>query len=174
MIITACGSDDDGSTSDVRHEQRVGSRRGDSPGGHRSRRRLNPPDDGYGGELPTSEAPAQEGEALQLADTSLGPVLVKRGGFTVYAFTPDAQGESTCYDECATTWPAVTAVDGVGEGLDASLLGSTERTDGEQQATYNGWPLYFFSGDAAAGDVNGQGVGGVWYVIDGTGTVQES
>jgi hypothetical protein len=39
------------------------------------------------------------------------------------------------------------------------------RSDGSSQVTYGGWPLYYYSGDAAPGDVNGQGVNGVWYVV---------
>ena len=57
----------------------------------------------------------------------------------------------------------------VGDGLDAGLLGTTERTTGDTQATYNGWPLYYFGGDAAAGDTNGQGINEVWYVVDAAG-----
>ena len=58
----------------------------------------------------------------------------------------------------------------VGEGVDASLLGSSERTDGSLQATYNGWPLYHFAADDAPGDTNGQLVGDVWFVIGPDGT----
>ena len=43
--------------------------------------------------------------------------------------------------------------------------------DGSEQATYNGWPLYYFAQDSAPGDVNGQGVGDVWYVVDATGAM---
>ena len=50
------------------------------------------------------------------------------------------------------------------------LLGTITRADGTVQSTYNGWPLYYFSGDSAAGDVNGQGVNDVWWVLDATGT----
>jgi predicted lipoprotein with Yx(FWY)xxD motif len=60
-----------------------------------------------------------------------------------------------------------------GEGIDASLLGTVEHPDGIQ-VTYNGWPLYFFADDSAPGDVNGQGVGGVWYVLDPTGNAIKS
>ena len=58
----------------------------------------------------------------------------------------------------------------VGNGLDASLLGTTERTTGDVQATYNGWPLYYCANDAAARDTNGQAVNDVWYVLDASGT----
>jgi predicted lipoprotein with Yx(FWY)xxD motif len=55
-----------------------------------------------------------------------------------------------------------------GDGVDASLLGTAAHPAGTQVA-YNGWPLYFFSGDSSPGDTNGQGQGGVWYVVDATG-----
>ncbi len=94
-------------------------------------------------------------------------------GYTVYLFMPDEQGDSTCYDECESNWPFVAEVADVGDGLDAALLGTTERTTGETQATYNGWPLYSFSGDATPGDTNGQGVGGIWFAIDASGAAIE-
>ena len=116
-----------------------------------------------------SGAPA-DGAGLQLINTDLGSVLADSDGFTLYIFTPDAQGDSTCYDQCADNWPFTPEVSDVGEGLDASLLGTTERTTGETQATYNGWPLYTFGGDPGPGLTNGQGIGDSWYVIDATGT----
>ncbi len=57
-------------------------------------------------------------------------MLGESKGFTVYLFMPDAQGDSTCYDDCAVNWPFVAEVTAVGDGLDASLLGTTERTTG--------------------------------------------
>ena len=96
-------------------------------------------------------------------------MLVDAGGMTVYVFTPDAQGDSTCLEGCADRWPPVPEASDVGEGLDPALLGTTTRPDGDVQATYDGWPLYRFSVDVAPGDVAGQGVGDVWYVLDATG-----
>ena len=52
-----------------------------------------------------------------------------------------------------------------GDGADAALLGTTIRKDGATQVTYNGWPLYYFVKDQKAGDITGQDVGGVWYVL---------
>ena len=125
---------------------------------------------------PATEAPAATdlgeqpaGAAIGLATSDLGEVIVDADGNTLYLFVPDAQGDSTCYDQCEANWPVVGEVTEVGDGLDAALLGTTERTTGDVQATYNGWPLYYFANDAAAGDTNGQGVGDVWYVIDAAG-----
>ena len=60
-----------------------------------------------------------------------------------------------------------------GEGVDATLLGTITRDDGSTQVTYNGWPLYYFHEDAAPGDTNGQGVGGVWFLVSPEGEAIE-
>lgn len=113
------------------------------------------------------------GPAISTSSVDLGTILVDDAGRTLYLFTPDAQGESTCYDACADNWPALSGEVAAGDGVDASLLGTTERTDGTTQVTYNGWPLYHFGGDAAAGDVNGQGLNDVWWVVDPAGNAIE-
>lgn len=110
-----------------------------------------------------------ESADLQLSSSDLGEILVDADGKTLYLFVPDAQGDSTCYDECEANWPVVGELASVGAGLDADLLGSTDRTTGDVQATYNGWPLYYFAADEGAGDMNGQGVNDVWYVLDADG-----
>lgn len=117
----------------------------------------------------TEPADEAAGAGIALATSDLGEIIVDEAGSTLYLFVPDAQGESTCYDECEATWPILPEVDSVGAGLDESLLGTTTRTNGDVQATYNGWPLYYFAGDAAPGDVNGQGINDVWWVVDATG-----
>ena len=112
---------------------------------------------------------AADGPAVDVATSGLGDILVDADGVTLYLFTPDAQGASTCYDQCATNWPPLEGAVSAGEGVDASLLGTVERTDGTVQATYNGWPLYYFASDEAAGDTNGQSLQDVWWVVDGAG-----
>jgi predicted lipoprotein with Yx(FWY)xxD motif len=119
----------------------------------------------------TASGGTEAGDAdLAVAATDLGDVLVDAGGMTIYVFTPDAQGDSTCLEGCAERWPPVPEATAVGEGLDPALLGTTTRSDGDVQATYGGWPLYRFATDAAPGDVAGQGVGQVWYVLDAAGS----
>ena len=107
---------------------------------------------------------ATEAEVM-VATSDLGDILTDADGITLYLFMPDAQGDPTCYDECADTWPAFTGTVSAGAGLDASLLGTVVRTDGGEQVTYNGWPLYYFANDAAAGDTNGQGLNDIWWVV---------
>lgn len=115
------------------------------------------------------------GPSISLASTAFGDALVDGDGKSLYMFVPDQQenGTPTCYDECAEAWPALEGEVSAGEGVDESLLGSVERKDGTQQATYNELPLYNFSGDQAEGDVNGQGLGNVWWVIDAAGSPVE-
>ena len=60
-----------------------------------------------------------------------------------------------------------------GEGVDVTLLGTITRDDGSTQVTYNGWPLYYFHEDVAAGDTNGQGVEGVWFLVSPEGEAVE-
>lgn len=123
-------------------------------------------------EEPTEEATAAAGGvSVELATTSLGDVLVDGEGMTLYMYDPDAQGDSTCYDQCATAWPPVVGEGDptLGEGLDQALVGSVQRTDGTTQVTYNKWPLYLWQKDTAPGDVTGQAVGGVWWVVGADG-----
>ena len=104
----------------------------------------------------------RHGTTIALADSSLGKILVDGKGMTLYMFTPGrGRGRPTCYDDCATNWPALVA-DGTptaGTGLDATKLVVVDRTDGGKQVKFGEYPLYHFAADKAAGDANGQGVG---------------
>ena len=120
---------------------------------------------------PTTTAPQLEVASglVLVADSSLGSILVDGDGNTLYLFTPDQQGESVCYDGCEAAWPPLVGEISAGDGIDGSLLGTAARTDGTEQVTYNGWPLYYFANDSAPGDTNGQGLNDVWYVLTPTG-----
>lgn len=109
----------------------------------------------------------------------LGTVLVDGQGLTLYLFVPDKQsGTSTCYGTCAAGWPPLTLPTGAakpvaGPGVNAALLGTTHRTDGTTEITYNRWPLYTWQGDSEPGQATGQGLdndGGLWYVVSPSGT----
>jgi len=108
-----------------------------------------------------------------MATGTLGEYLTDGEGNTLYVFLPDDAGPSTCNGACAATWPPLVGAAAPKQGVDVSLLGTAERDDSADQVTYNGWPLYLFSGDSAAGDINGQGVSDVWFVIDPAGVVVE-
>jgi predicted lipoprotein with Yx(FWY)xxD motif len=116
---------------------------------------------------PSPAAPAESQAAVTAAESSLGQTLVDAEGRTLYAFTKDKGGQSTCYGDCEATWPAlkVQGAPEAGDGVEASLLATTDRNDGSAQVTYKGMPLYLFSGDQQPGDTNGQGVGGVWFAV---------
>ena len=105
-------------------------------------------------------------------------MLVDGQGLTLYLFVPDAQkGTSTCYNACAQAWPplllpAGTTVPLAGPGVSTALLGTTHRSDGTTEITYNKWPLYLWVGDSEPGQATGQGInnnGGLWYVLSPSG-----
>ena len=115
--------------------------------------------------------------ALALATTSKGKVLVDTEGRTLYLYTKDSQNKpGTCEAACATTWPPeiVSGTPVAGTGLDAGKLTELKRSDGTEQLAYNGWPLYRYAKDAKAGDDSGEGVGGIWFVVDATGNAIKS
>lgn len=121
-----------------------------------------------------TEAPASSAAATTVSlgkNDKLGSFLVDGKGMTLYLFTKDTPNTSNCYDKCATAWPPLLTTDkaAAGQGVDAALLGTTKRTDGSIQVTYNGWPLYYYQKDKAPGDVAGQDVGGVWFVVSDKG-----
>jgi predicted lipoprotein with Yx(FWY)xxD motif len=119
----------------------------------------------------TTMAPVTDG--VSAAQSDLGTILVDPDGFTLYVFTQDTDGESTCYEGCAALWPPVPGDTAISSDLDGSIFGTTSRTDGTEQLTVNGQPLYLYTPDASAGDVNGQGVGGVWFVVGTNGEMIE-
>ena len=121
---------------------------------------------------PVSATPSTSGSGTVGTSSagSLGTILVDSQGNTLYVFDKDTGTQSTCSGECATNWPPLRA-DGKpteGSGANASMLGTTPRSDGQPQVTYNGHPLYTFANDQSPGQTSGQGVtafGAPWYVI---------
>jgi predicted lipoprotein with Yx(FWY)xxD motif len=110
--------------------------------------------------------------SVKLADSPLGKIIVDADGRTLYAFTKDTNATPTCTDACAKAWPAST-VSGqpvAGTGIAATLKSVTSPAGGSMIVAGK-WPLYRFAGDAAPGETNGQGSGGVWFAVAADGTL---
>ena len=115
--------------------------------------------------------PAQGG-SVQVATGSasgVGKVLVDTSGMTLYHLKTETNGTIMCTGSCAGTWPPLLLPSGVtaasaGSGA-TGTLGTIQRPDGGTQVTYNGLPLYTYSGDTSAGQANGQGIQGVWFAV---------
>jgi predicted lipoprotein with Yx(FWY)xxD motif len=113
--------------------------------------------------------------SVSLRSTKLGPILVNANGNTLYLFAKDANGRSSCAGACAANWPPAIAKakPTAGPGVKAALLGTTMRSDGRRQVTYNHHPLYSFVFDKQAGQTKGEGVtafGARWWAVSARGT----
>lgn len=124
-------------------------------------------------EQPTAEPIIVEGLTLS-ADTleGTGPYLTDGSGRAVYLLEGEAEGQSTCYDECAQAWPPVVASQATAaagaSNVQSSLIGTILRTDGTTQLTYGGKALYYYREDQGAGETKGQDVTdqwGEWYLV---------
>ncbi len=123
----------------------------------------------YGGGS-SGNAPASGAATVMTANSKLGTILVGQGGRTLYVFDKDTPNMSTCTGSCAAAWPpeVTNGTPKAGNMVNASMLGTTMRSDGTTQVTYNSHPLYYFSGDSQAGQMNGEGVnafGAKWFVV---------
>ena len=127
----------------------------------------------------TAAAPAHPKAAsprpatVKVANSRLGKILVDSRGRTLYLLTKDSGATSSCTGACAQAWPPLRASNPkAGSGVNASKLGTTKRSDGTPQVTYNGHPLYLFVKDQKPGDTNGEGLtafGGSWFVLSPAG-----
>jgi predicted lipoprotein with Yx(FWY)xxD motif len=88
-------------------------------------------------------------------------MLVDANGMTLYIFDNDTAGVSNCMDDCVAKWPILDASAG-GDAAEGWTI--IDRADGAKQWAYDGKPLYLFAGDAAPGDITGDGKGGVWHI----------
>lgn len=98
-------------------------------------------------------------------DPAKGSYLADFQGMSLYVFDNDlASGKSTCYDTCATKWPAYSSGAVAETNLPANITVQT-RTDGSKQFAYKGRPLYYYAPDQKPGDILGDGIGGVWHLV---------
>lgn len=98
---------------------------------------------------------------------AVGEYLVDGKGMTLYYLSQDSVGKSTATASVIALWPIFNAgTFSVVSSLAAGDFGSVTRDDGQRQAAYKGWPLYYYSGDRSAGDILGNGIGGIWFVVN--------
>jgi predicted lipoprotein with Yx(FWY)xxD motif len=118
----------------------------------------------------TAKSSSAASATVGVAHSGLGSILVDSRGRALYLWRADTGATSTCSGACAAAWPPLltTGAPTAGNGAKASLLGTTKRSDGTEQVTYNQHPLYLFTGDTAPGQTTGQGSAGFgapWYVL---------
>jgi predicted lipoprotein with Yx(FWY)xxD motif len=123
---------------------------------------------------PAATTPAAAGPTVSVAtDAEYGAVLTGANGMSLYLFTNDKNGSSACVGDCAGTWPPLTVASAgaltPGTGV-TGALGTISRADGSLQVTLAGAPLYYYSGDSAAGDTKGEGLFNKWYLVAPAGT----
>ena len=124
---------------------------------------------------PAAESQSSAGETLIMLydDATLGKILVDAKGMTLYVYDRDTENKSNCAADCVAKWPLLTVTDEnavikAGDGVTAKF-GVIKRDDGKFQVTANGLPLYYYIDDKASGDVTGQAVGQVWWVLGADG-----
>lgn len=101
-------------------------------------------------------------DPAKVSDSSAGKILTDNDGMALYTYDKDEAGKTNCYDKCAENWPPLKA------DADAKAMGDwtvVDRTDGSRMWAYKGKPLYTYVGDTSAGDVTGEGKGGVWHLV---------
>ena len=121
---------------------------------------------------PASPTPVSAITVQMNTSPTLGAYLTDSAGKSLYLFAADSMNMSTCSGACATVWPPLTVPSGqvaaAGTGVTGSLLSTITRADGTTQVTYNGLPLYYYSGDTSTGNTNGEGIssfGALWFLV---------
>jgi predicted lipoprotein with Yx(FWY)xxD motif len=117
----------------------------------------------------------QSNATVSLHKTNLGMILVSARGHTLYLFAKDRNARSSCNGSCARFWPPLLSRDKPtsGPGVKGSLLGTTRRSNGSLQVTYNKHPLYTYALDKRAGQTKGEGnslFGAKWWAVSARGT----
>ncbi len=121
-------------------------------------------------------ATGNQGTVNIVTVSGVGKYLVDSKGMTLYIYTKDTPDTSTCTGGCAKAWPPLTITGSVtaGSGVNQSLIGTIKLPDGSTGVTWNHMPLYTFAKDQKPGDIKGQGVAGVWYLVGPRGNVMKS
>lgn len=121
-----------------------------------------------GNQTASGEESSKDTGTLQvLKNDEVGKYLADGSGMTLYYFKKDEAGESYCKDGCLEKWPIFYAKNlKAPDGYNESNFGTLTRENGKKQTTYKGHPLYYYTPDKEKGDVKGQGVGNVWFVVN--------
>ena len=154
-LLAACGSDNSKTSTSNTTAAANGSGGGGAYGAYGA------------GANATTPTTAASGPLVATKTTAKGSVLVDASGMTLYRFDKDSGTTIACTAACAGTWPPLTAPSGtttVAAAAGIDQLALVARPDGGQQVTHANHPLYRYSGDTKPGDVNGDGIGGVWHV----------
>lgn len=123
----------------------------------------------------SAATPAAKGIVVKTAKGASGTYLVGPNGRALYLWVADTGGKSSCSGACAGAWPPLVTKGSptAGPGVTASDLGTTMRSDGTEEVTYKGHPLYYFVADKSAGSTSGQGsdsFGAKWWLVAPSGT----
>ena len=120
----------------------------------------------YGYPVPPTTTATAGAATLTVINTSLGAAIGDAKGYSLYMYTPD-NGTPMCTGTCSDTWKpwATTGAPVAGNGVDGAKVATVQHPSGVTQVTYNGHPLYHYSGDSAPGDTNGQGRNNYWYLV---------
>jgi predicted lipoprotein with Yx(FWY)xxD motif len=107
-----------------------------------------------------------KGTSVKLASsTKFGSIMTDSLGKSLYFFSLDANGTSGCTGDCIAAWPVFYKEHlTIDTSLKAADFGVITRADGSKQTTYKGWPLYYYVGDAKAGDITGDALNNVWFI----------
>lgn len=130
---------------------------------------------GSGGSSSAPRAASTSGPSVSSESTSAGKIVVDGKGRALYLFAKDSGPKSTCFGACAKFWPPYTATTkpAGARGVSAGSITLVKRADGTKQVALDGHPLYYFKGDRAAGQTNGQGLnnfGAKWWLVGPSGS----
>lgn len=105
---------------------------------------------------------------------------VSRNGFTLYTFDLETDGtfdadtdvskppQLACFGTCAERWPPLYASKDDNSFGNFTIIRrdnpATDSVEDEYQWMHANRPLYFYTGDTAPGETNGDGIGGVWHI----------
>ncbi|MBB6464787.1 COG4315 family predicted lipoprotein [Aminobacter carboxidus] len=111
--------------------------------------------------LLASSALSFAAEPAMVAEGAGGKMYTDAKGMTLYTYDKDSGGKSACNGDCAVNWPPLMAA---ADAKDEGEWTVVTRDDGSKMWAYEGKPLYTFIQDKKAGDVTGEGKGGVWHI----------